>query len=248
MKKILTAAVGLAALAGQAQAADLSRTRTAMPSVIAAPVSLWTGFYLGGHAGYAFSGRFDTNSPVFGLPPGPGLRNLTNGNGFLGGVQAGYDWQFGAFVAGLAADYSWTEYDRRSPTTLGAAFPAVARSLGQGSVRGRFGFLATPDLLLYMTGGFAYGANSLAIDGFRTTRTATGWTIGGGAEYRITPNLSAFAEYRYTDLSGQVYAGIVGGPPGSPFVRMGVENHQVRIGVNYRFTTGPVAEPVVARY
>src|ERR1700731_2012590 len=88
MKKVLLATVALVALGATvpALAADLAaRPQYAKAPAYAAPLYNWTGFYIGGHLG----GVFSDNSNFGGLTTG------NNGNGrFLGGVQAGADYQF----------------------------------------------------------------------------------------------------------------------------------------------------------
>jgi opacity protein-like surface antigen len=80
----------------------------------------------------------------------------------------GYNWQFApTWVVGLEGDWSWTNNSTsesvNTRTSAGVAFvpasPAVmSRDLDWlASIRGRLGFLVTPDLLLYGTGGAAFG-------------------------------------------------------------------------------------------
>src|SRR2546423_15716005 len=98
MKKILIGAASLAALAafaGPALAADVpTRPYTKAPAYTApAVVYNWTGFYIGGHVGGAFAGD---NSLV------------SSDARFMGGVQAGFDYQFAPnWVLGAEAQYSW---------------------------------------------------------------------------------------------------------------------------------------------
>ena len=101
MKKLLPAAVALVALGATvpALAADLpARTYTKAPAYVA-PLYNWTGFYIGGHIGGAFSG----NNNFGGLVTG----NNNDGR-FLGGLQAGADYQFAPnWVIGAELQYSW---------------------------------------------------------------------------------------------------------------------------------------------
>src|SRR5436305_3833979 len=97
MKKVLLSALALSALAAPAFAADMpARTYTKAP-VYTPPQAIynWTGFYIGGHVGGAFS----QNSSLEG-----------NDGRLLGGVQGGFDYQFAPnFVAGIEAQYSWMD-------------------------------------------------------------------------------------------------------------------------------------------
>src|SRR6266481_9985046 len=95
MKRILLGAAALAAMAAPAFAADIQpRPYTKAPAYTAPQVVYnWTGFYIGGHLGGAFAGD-----------------NSLQGSDarFLGGVQAGFDYQFAPnWVLGAEAQYSW---------------------------------------------------------------------------------------------------------------------------------------------
>jgi outer membrane immunogenic protein len=82
----------------------------------------------------------------------------------VGGVEAGYNWQWGTnWLVGLEADFSASGMSGTNSATA-ARFLAFtqAETVQQqtdwfGTVRGRLGWLATPNLLLFGTGGFAYG-------------------------------------------------------------------------------------------
>jgi outer membrane immunogenic protein len=115
-----------------------------------------------------------------------------------------------------------------------------------GTVRGRVGWLATPNLLLFGTGGFAYGrvdgsANysiapapnfvSASFGGFGflctggvtcfaggSSETRTGWTAGGGAEWLLDQHWSAKIEYQFVDLGSETVR-IIGTPcPGTGLI------------------------------
>jgi outer membrane immunogenic protein len=162
-------------------------------------------------------------------------------NGFIGGGQAGYNWQFqNSFVAGIEADIqgsgirgsrSYTNstsyrvgdintgfFDRQS---IGGG-EIAAQVDWLGTVRGRLGVVAKPTMLVYATGGLAYGQISASADlsqqinqtrgggtpeqfhgtgGFGFMRqTRVGWTVGGGLEWMFMPNWSLKGEYLYYDL------------------------------------------------
>jgi outer membrane immunogenic protein len=139
-----------------------------------------------------------------------------------------------------------------------------------GTVRGRLGFLAMPTLLVYGTGGLAYGGANLNVayatadtlgafggGGGSTSyaNTQVGWTAGGGVEWMVVPNWSVKAEYLYYDL-GSVQASTVvsaltpaGDATGYAYTTTAstrFNGNIVRAGVNYHFNWG--AAPVVAKY
>ncbi|MEP6707536.1 MAG: hypothetical protein ABJC05_08455 [Pyrinomonadaceae bacterium] len=69
----------------------------------------WTGGYVGAHAGWGW-GRADTTfTPLPNATQFIDMKPTTlspNPSGFLGGAQAGYNWQTGRFVIGAEADLS----------------------------------------------------------------------------------------------------------------------------------------------
>ena len=96
MNKLLVAAVSLSTLAMPALAADMP-VKTPVYKAPIAPASDWSGFYIGGHAGYMW-GR----SSVW--EDGELLERDAPTNGFVGGALAGVNWQSGAWVLGLEGD------------------------------------------------------------------------------------------------------------------------------------------------
>jgi outer membrane immunogenic protein len=192
----------ISALATPTRAADLYRG----PAFAATPFNPynWNGAYVGVNLGYQWGKN--TNWP-------------TNPSGLMGGGQIGYNWQSGAFVFGVEADLQASGAD----DTFGAykfANPWF------GTLRGRAGY-AMNNVLIYLTGGFAFGGGRVNFGGLTETQTHTGWTLGGGVEVGLTPNWSAKAEYLYVELSDQGYV-LTG-------VKNGFQSNVFRLGVNYRF-------------
>jgi len=260
-KTLLAAAAGLMTV-GSAAAADLPRRGVA--PVIVVPMFTWTGFYVGGHAGYGFSG--DDKVTTGGQLPinatnvlggaRPGSVSLDR-DGFIGGAQIGYNMQFGQFVAGVEADISYTDFrDRRNfittplsgISTLNNSFQTELQYLG--TVRGRLG-VAFDRLLVYGTGGFAFGQieNSAAFSGpapasvlqftGKNDKTRGGYAVGGGLEYAFTNNLTVKGEYLYYDLgSNTVNVAVIPGSGGGGSgynSRFKTDGHIVRVGLNYKF-------------
>ena len=133
-------------------------------------------------------------------------------------------------------------------------FPPVAsaRLNWFGTVRGRVGItLLSPQLLVYGTGGFAYG--EVQRNGWLNQNSAvqTGWTAGAGAEWMFFPNWSAKVEYLYTQISGTgnnnnwLWAFNPGWGLNSTNNR--TRFHTIRAGINYHFNFGSPA-PVLAKY
>jgi outer membrane immunogenic protein len=256
-------AAALAAGVGSASAADLPR-KAPMAAPVVAPVYNWTGFYIGVHAGYAWT---DSDSGVafpgalaaFGVPfDAFGFSH--DSDGFLFGGQIGFNYQVANWVFGVEADLSWTDISGGfGPVPLttggvplaGTAFSSAYDMEWFGTLRGRLGFAAN-NLLLYVTGGLAWGdidvATATTAGGVTWAGggggTEVGWTIGAGVEWGFAPNWSLKLEYLYYDLD-DVTLTVAGPAPVTTVSTYDNDGHIVRLGVNYRFGFGG---PVVARY
>jgi outer membrane immunogenic protein len=211
MKKILLSSVALLGLASGAMAADLPSRRAPAPIIASVPVFTWTGFYVGVNAGYGWN----TNDSI----TVGGVRfDLDDEGGFVGGAQAGYNYQIGSFVVGLEGDIQYADFggdDRFDFDRDGIADDDFNNSDWFGTVRARAG-VAFDRALIYATGGFAFADD------------ATGWTVGGGLEYAFTNNLSAKVEGLYVNLDqDDNFLGI------DSDAEFGV----VRAGLNFRFGT-----------
>jgi outer membrane immunogenic protein len=229
------------------------------------PAVSWTGFYAGVNAGYAWSEDTSVNSrarvifdpglidPTAPTTAGAALTTpipVGNGNGFIGGGQIGYNYQVRDFVAGIEADIQWLSgrgsgtIAVSAPLTLfpgnftNASLTATNSVDWLGTVRGRVGLTITPSLLVYGTGGLAYGGVSSStslgeafagpvVTGATGTfpsfasfsQTRTGWTAGTGAEWMFSGNWSAKLEYLHYDLGSASYSTTVSNfaVAGAPF-------------------------------
>lgn len=290
MKKTLFASAALVALiTAPARAADMPLKAPPPP----VPYCGWCGWYAGVNAG----GSWLRNDPIqtVGTPTfasatfaaedtvaaGLATNSLSvNRAGFIGGAQIGYNYQLTRSVIGFEADIQGIGGGRGSNSLAGVSavpgFPTesltslttVSKSLDYlGTVRGRFGVLASPNLLIYGTGGLAFGGVksttniaqsdtgilpgpvTATYSGTGTsTSTRAGWTIGSGFEWMLGNNLSAKVEYLYYDL-GRVSYGVgplVANAPGFPAPTWIVnaqstthfDGNIVRVGLDYHFS-GP---------
>jgi outer membrane immunogenic protein len=216
MKKFVTLVAAMAAF-GFVSAASAADMPMKSPAPMMAPAYNWTGFYVGVNGGYGWGTTTGTALPV----ATGGNVNLTGG---LVGGTLGYNFQMGSWVLGLEADYDWANIN--GTTTLGGTF--TINSLG--SARGRLGY-AWNNVLLYGTGGFAWGSATGAGFGVTESHTHTGWAAGGGLEYGVTRNLSLKGEYLYTSLSAQNYFVPVVPAPND----VGANVSTIRLGANWRF-------------
>jgi outer membrane immunogenic protein len=251
MRTLLLGTAALIALAGPAIAADVRLQVYKAPA--AASAWSWTGCYAGGHAAAmrASSTEWIVRTPggaFFGQSLGE-----HDVNGWLGGAQAGCDYQLaGGFVIGLRGDYAWTDAagSHDSAREFGVAYHSRVRSLA--SVTGRVGY-AWDRFLGYARGGVAwerddYSATTIVLGTAYTAReTRSGWTIGVGGEYAFTNLLSGFVEYGYYDFGTRQISFIpqIAGL-GLAFVDIKETKSVVRAGLNLRF--GDYASTVNARY
>src|SRR4051794_24435932 len=106
MKKIVLATVLAALGSASALAADLAPRAYSKAPMMAAPVSTWQGFYVGGNVGYGWGGDGKTNFTFLPTETAFGDQNTSlnaKPQGVIGGVQIGYNWQADVFVAGFEA-------------------------------------------------------------------------------------------------------------------------------------------------
>lgn len=195
--------IAMAAFASGARAADLPNAKSA-PLAPAPLATTWTGAHIGVHAGYGW-GRSTTGNAVLAAVYGS-VPYLTGG---LAGAQIGYDYQFANnIVAGVEADVSHAWLSSRVGI---APFSFASGSMDWfWSARLRLGY-AFDRLLVYATGGFSqvrtsgHGFNLFFPAGFATGNTHSGWVIGLGAQYMITPHWLAGLEYLHGQYDKQIY-------------------------------------------
>ena len=226
---------------------------------------------------------------------------ITRGTGFTGGGTIGYNVQLGhpiaafglfggalnkglddvlgsggatgGFVAGIEADAAYTGVKRTADFIgiTGVDNNFASNTQFVGTVRGRVGY-AFGNLLIFGTGGFAYGGiddrvllfsgRNLANGNYAgaTSSIRTGVSYGGGAEYAIptTSMINVFKSSAVTvkfefiryDLGAEnVPLPNISGGNGTPFTtRVRTDGDLVRAGLNYKIDFNPTSVPVVARY
>jgi len=230
MRKLVILLAGLI-FAGPAFAADLPMPAKAPPAPAAYS---WTGFYLGAQAGYGWGTSWQMGASGFG---NTGDYPIT---GVVGGGTAGYNWQFNHnWVVGLETDFSGSSIYGVGGTSLTYNCLGGCENKIEwfGTVRGRVGY-AWDNVLLYATGGWAYGSAEADIvgcpAGFCGTNYVNGWTAGGGIEYALKGPWSFKAEYLHIDM-GQFNFTNAGGCAGTGGCVSPARFDLVRIGLNYRF-------------
>jgi outer membrane immunogenic protein len=219
----------------------------------------WTGPYAGlnlGYGGGSFRYPFSGTTDPAGTSPASG-QFRQDSSGVLGGVTLGYNYEMkNGVVLGLETDADASDLGGRTSVSEFSAMGGAANSAFSsnidylGTVRGRIGkAMLNNRLVPYVTGGFAYGgvrtsSNTGGPDGagfLSGNQMQTGWTVGGGAEYALTHNISVKVEYLYvnlgqTDLTGT--GGTISGPGFNLFnsnIAEKTDENVVRVGVNWHF-------------
>jgi outer membrane immunogenic protein len=244
--------------------------KAAAPVPVAAPWS-WTGFYIGGNVGAGW-GTTETSANIgqfvapliapatlaFQLP----LSSQTV-NGFLGGGQLGYNWQFGAFVLGVEGDVEWENLQGNSPCLL--ILNCNVNHTWQADLTGRAGVVAFDRALVYLKGGAVWqhsnytdsnsititvpGAAASASASLGASETRLGALLGTGIEYGFLPNWSAKIEYNFEEFGSHTLnfplsvaaTGLVLPPAVAATFAAGVPvtiknfDNIIKFGVNYRW-------------
>ncbi len=232
MKKLTLSLMGATALLAPslvAHAADLPRAVPVKAPVVV-PVYNWTGFYIGGNIGGAWA-DVDVSSNV-----GVGWGASTSA--FIGGAQMGYNWQFNTFVAGIEADFDWTDASKTSGTVVLPGFGAL-QARGDwdwtSTIAGRFGF-AADRVLFYGKLGVGWSRTSARLQTpggvvlATSSNTNVGWLVGAGIEYAFAQNWTAKVEYNYLALEDRTFVG----PFGTAFTA-DPDIQMVKFGINYKF-------------
>lgn len=205
-----------------ASAADLAVRKAPLAPP---PVSSWTGLYIGAHVGTGW-GTTESESSAIAFPI-----SQTQSNGFLGGVQAGYNLQLSpAVVIGVEADISGTSIKGTSPC-LGFGVACSTDHDWIATVAGRFG-VTYDRALFYVKGGVAWAQTTYSASFLGTTFTSVdetrlGALFGTGIEYAFLPGWSAKLEYNYIDFGKDDFSF-----PGN--VAIQEKTHLVKAGLNYR--------------
>jgi outer membrane immunogenic protein len=293
LRRILLASATLG-LAGSA----LAIPSQAPPPVYVPPAAIWDGFYVGLNAGGVWGGSSavtTTDYPTSFFPTwnteaelSSALANTVlraNQGGFIGGGQIGYNYTpIANWLLGLETDFQGIAgahstassgaagmirvCDICSQETIPSASTATKSIQYLGTVRGRIGYEFMPTMLVYATGGLAYGGvmssssiwqNNL-FDGVPHTagfasygnysNSNSGWVGGGGVEWMFMPNWSLKAEYLHYDLGRATYGmgklAFTVLYASSPLASTRFDGNIVRAGINYHFSFA--APAVVAKH
>jgi outer membrane immunogenic protein len=234
MKKLLLIATALVAFAavGSARAADLPAAPVYKAPVMAPVVYDWTGFYVGGNVGYSWADWDSTNvGGTFTFPGTPTAFSSTASpkvDGFLGGVQGGYNWQFNRnWVVGIEGDFNWSGERASDSSSFSLSAPSgIVRGICDAhppctltvtgtttndwklpwfaTLRGRLGYVPESTWLVYGTGGLAVGEM-----GFGTSSTTTATITNGIGQ--VFPGFPVTASTAFSENTTRVGFAVGGG-------------------------------------
>lgn len=225
-----------------ANATDLSGESDSPDSILS--VGRWDGLYFGAKWGYGFgtakwrdpSGHYNLSSDDVSAD--------SNNDGLLGGIQIGYNKQFGSTVIGIESDVNAGKLVGHAPCGATAGVGGSGDTCGNktdlfASLTGRLGF-ATGRSLLYVKGGGAYSHTQTTVTNYlyspippaSSSSGRFGWTVGAGFSYAIDPNWFVTAEYGYYNFGKQTYTS--GSSAYSGSFSVDHVQHIASFGLNYR--------------
>jgi outer membrane immunogenic protein len=237
-------AAAVVALTGSqaASAADLGRPPPPVYVPPAAPPFSWTGWYIGGNLGVAWTQGSVSDS--FG-------NSFSNAQQavFIGGGQVGANYQINWLVIGGEADFDWLANNHNSSNAVVVpsvgALQVSTNDRWITTVAARVG-VAANNWLFYAKGGGGW----VGVDNFTLTNVTTGvsisgsnnrgdsgWLVGAGIEWAFAPNWAAKIEYDFLGLNNSTFTVPVGTPVigGDVFTTSNRDIQTLTVGINYLF-------------
>ncbi|MFG1462259.1 outer membrane beta-barrel protein [Xanthobacter sp. DSM 24535] len=185
-----------------------------------APAFSWDRFYIGGNVGGSWASN--NTSEIENIAPTT-YSHIQDTGRATAGFQAGYNYQVGKLIAGVEADINYGGF--KSEAALADTIAYYSASLVTssevdwfGTARARIGLAPVDRLMIYATGGLAYGSVKMGYamgvtNGTTYSASAPsqasmqfGWTAGAGAEYAFLNNISFRIEYLHIDLGTADYS------------------------------------------
>jgi opacity protein-like surface antigen len=234
MKNPFLIIAGICLLSGSALAADLGDAPAERVDQPERSSISWTGLYVGGHFGYGFSDTTWNNesgnpySNPFAFAPLTILKEGFSPQDPIAGGQIGANYQMGRWVFGTEVSFTGTGLEESRPISPGA-FNQPSTTTLQTDIRSqllataRLGYALDDRWLAYVKGGYAGGDvhtsgkdTSFANYSFESNEWSSGWTIGAGAELRLSDIVSIGLEYAHINLGDQGHFGIIATLPDFP--------------------------------
>jgi opacity protein-like surface antigen len=228
VKALFLASVTVVGLFGASVlASDLPTKAPIKKAPIAAPSYVWSGFYVGAN----FGGGWTNGSLNI-----PGNNFYDGVTEFIGGVQAGYNYQAGHFLFGVEGDFDGASFNHPSLpiATLGSVSNHWINTVGA-----RVGIVNDRWLVFAKLGAGWVGSDAIVnVPGspsWSGSNINGGWLVGGGIEYGFKPHWTVKLEYDYLALSKWTSATV-------PAVSLNHDLQMVKAGINYKFESGVAVE------
>jgi outer membrane immunogenic protein len=217
LSKAAIAAVTTLAITGAAHAADLVVTPPVAESVAATD---WSGFYAGFGVGHG-SGLVTSSWATPFLPP-----YEDELDGWVAGLQAGYNVQTGPLVLGIEGNLDWTNLSTAGPPDH------LPRDINwMGGLRARLG-VAIDSVLLYGTAGVVVADTTGGSFLEEFNELHSGWTAGVGVEAMVSDSLSLKLEYAYSKFETKLYSFT---DPAPFTLDVGFDTSVIKAGANFHF-------------
>jgi high affinity Mn2+ porin len=262
-KFVLGAVIGVAlATAEKARAADdiMATKAPPIPYSVSSGYN-WSGFYAGGHLGYAWGSSNWTAAPGISgsLNLAQPVDTFDEAGSFFEGLQAGYNYMLSnRVVVGAEVDASFPAFPNLAGISIGGTSTFASPTLGavsysetvlsSGTVRGRIGY-APGNWLFYATGGFAWSYDQLTLTQLASGTTdmpflwRLGWAAGAGVEVPVAPHWTARLEYLFTDYGSSSVPFFAG----AQRIDSDFSLQELRAGLNYQFGNGATPTIMVAK-
>jgi opacity protein-like surface antigen len=222
VKNFLLGSAALAAIGMTVVAHAADMPTKGLPAPISVPPYNWSGFYVGANFGGAW-----TNGSL-NIPNNSFYGGLTE---FIGGVQAGYNFQAGHLLLGVEGDFDGATFSH--PALPIPTFGSVSQNW-IGTVAGRVG-LVEDRWLVYgkAGGGWVHSNATLNFPGVSWTgsNTNSGWLVGAGVEYGFKSHWTLKLEYDFLSLASWASSTV-------PSVQLNRDVQMVKFGANYKFESG----------
>lgn len=188
----------------------------------------------GGYGGVNLGGLWDTTSANISYSSGSGSLSGT-GSGFVGGVQAGYNWLLGSFVVGPEIDVQGSTLSSNLNGGAGNSTISATETIPWFStMRARAGY-AIGSVMPFVTGGAVWGHQRLQGQDtpngyFDVSNNFWTYTFGGGVEGQLNNRWSAKLEYLWIGTPDTALSS-----PSSTSIDERSIGNLLRVGVNYHF-------------
>src|SRR5215467_12918409 len=220
MKTFLLRIAVLAVFSSAAHAADMPTK--ALPAPVSIPPYNWSGFYVGANFGGAWT------SGNLNIPDNNFYGGLTE---FIGGIQAGYNFQAGHLLLGVEGEFDGATFSH--PTLPFPTFGSVSQHW-ISTAAGRIGLVEDRWLMYAKVGGGWVHSNAiLNFPGvsWSGSNTSSGWLVGAGLEYGFKSHWTVRLEYDYLALANWA-------SPTVPSVQLNRDVQMIKAGINYKFDAG----------